>query len=500
MNATEKELAAVDLGSNSFHLVVGRLRSGGDIELIDRIKEPVRLAEGLFQTGELSKAAQKRALDCLRRFRQRLRNLRKDQVRVVGTNALRKVEASSSFLQAAEEALGHRIHIIRGREEARLIYLGMQRLLPGSRERRLVFDIGGGSTELMLGQGETAELLESANCGCVGYTEKYFPKGRLSRAAFEKAKLRTLLELRPLMHPFRSRDWDRVYGCSGTILAVGSCLEGLGLTDGRITATALEDLTRRLGSAERITKPNLPAVSDARRQVLPGGLGILRALFEAFDVDELTPVKEGMRLGMLVDLVGKRSDEDPREQCILDLASRYGVDRTQARRVERTVLCLFDQTEEKWKLRPDSDRRLLRWAAILLELGLAIAHLNYHKHGSYLIAHSDLPGFSRDEQRLLARLIGCHRKRLKESDLEAGRSRSRKDFLHLAVLLRLAFIFHRSREAMDLGTLKVQPGSRSLRLMIDAAWRSENPLISADLDRERKRLSKLGFELEMASS
>ncbi len=494
----ESSMAAVDLGSNSFHMVVARARGGGDLEVIDRLKEPVRLAEGLFQKGSISPQARDRALKCLRRFGERLRGIPPNQVKAIGTNALRKAERPLRFLEDASSALGHRIDVISGREEARLIYLGASRALGKPNEKRLIFDVGGGSTELMFGMGDSPLFLESANIGCVGFTEKFFSKSILDKRAFEKARMRSLLDLRPLVPVFAANEWDKVYATSGTAQAISKCLAASGLTDGTITRDGMDRLRNRLLSGKRGGANPLPAISKHRALVLPGGLAILDALLEAFGLNEVSPCKSGLRMGILSELSGTGEVADPRDDTVHELCRRYETDPEHSRHVTETALLLFDAVNENWRLEGAASRAYLEWAGKLFEVGLCIAHLNYHKHGAYLVRHADMPGFSKSDQRVIAALIGSHRKRLKDDDFRALPRTERRAAFRLSILLRIACILHRSRKGSTWDELQVEATGRKLVLRFSPGWIQSHSLSVADLQREGKRLSKLGFQLVIA--
>jgi exopolyphosphatase/guanosine-5'-triphosphate,3'-diphosphate pyrophosphatase len=489
-------MAAVDLGSNSFHMVVAR-PTHGQLAIIDRLREMVRLASGLNAYGYLDNASQDRALACLRRFGQRLRDMHADRVRVVGTNTLRRARNAEAFLSAAEEALGHPVEVISGMEEARLIYLGVSHHVDGRDGRNLVVDIGGGSTELIIGEGYEPKRLESLSIGCVGLSQEHFGGGRLSRKRFERARLAVRLELRPIAVSFQRGGWSRAIGSSGTIRSAGEIAVKLGLTDGGITAGAVENLIERMAAARRIDDLKLPGLGSERAPVFPGGMAILVEILRNFSIERMSVSEGALREGLLYDLLGRLRHEDARELSIRAFQGRFHVDEEQADRVEATALELFDMAAKSWSLREESYRLLLAWAARLHEVGLDISHSKYHLHGAYLLANADLPGFVRLEQQLLAALVGAHRRKLEAGALENVPPRWRGVLFKLVVLLRLAVLLNRSRSPVVLPHLELTAAEQQLELRFPRTWLADNPLTQADLVQEQTWLQENGFELRL---
>ncbi|PIE22515.1 MAG: exopolyphosphatase [Planctomycetota bacterium] len=493
-----EHFAAIDLGSNSFHMIVERRVGVDRFEVLDRIKEPVRLAEGLSRGKGLSPEAERRALDCLIRFGERVRGFAEHSVRAVGTSALRRAKQADLFLAEAQRVLGHGIEIVSGREEARLVYLGVCRDMGQTEEERLVFDIGGGSTEIVRGLGMKPQVLESANMGCVGFSEKFFPGGQLSAAHFDAAVLRARLELRPLVPRFGKSRPSRVLGASGTVRSIGQILEVSGLGAGSITFEGLTALRKRLIDVGQLENLQLPGLSKQRRPVLPGGLAILLALCEDLGFEEVEIAGGALREGLLYDLAKRWQQQDPRAHSIRELLQRFRVDVAQGQRVARTAERLWEVVRSHWGLDDPEERQWLHWAAELHEIGLGIAHPGYHKHGAYIISHSDMPGFSRQEQEVLAVLIGSHRRTLRSEILEGIANRDRPRVLRLIILLRLAFLLHRSREQIDVDRIGIEVTAKGLRLSFDAEWRAARALTIADLSREARKLRKQDFELVLA--
>ncbi|MHB8453761.1 MAG: exopolyphosphatase [Acidiferrobacterales bacterium] len=492
-NAMET-VAAMDLGSSSFHMIVARVEHGR-LHVLDRLQEMVRLASGLDARGRLMPAARKRALACLARFSQRLRGLPRGSVRAVGTNTLRRMHNAGDFLAAAERTLGYPIEIIAGREEARLIYQGMAHSWPDDGRPRLVVDIGGGSTELIIGQGLDAISMESLYMGCVSLSDAYFADGTVTDKAMRRAETAALLELRPVEAQFR-HGWETAIGTSGTIRAVRAVLRGQGWTDGTITKAALGRLRDSLIVARHLQRTTLTGLSAERTPVFPGGVAILSAVYEALGIDRMQVADGALREGLLYDLVGRLRHEDVREQAVSTLARRFHADTAQAERVMRTAAQGLKQVARVWRL-SEEDGRLLGWAARLHEIGLVVAHNQYHKHGSYLVEKSDLPGFSWQEQQQLAALIRGHRRKFPSAVFDALPAPQRATARRLCILLRLAVLLHRARSEDELPGMRLSAGQRSLRVHFARGWLRRQPLTQADLAQEVVWLRSAGLRLEV---
>lgn len=491
-------MAAVDLGSNSFHMVVARGHHG-QLAIVDRLREMVRLASGLGASGYLDNESQDRALACLRRFGQRLGDMQAHKVRVVGTNTLRKARNAEGFLSAAEQALGHPVEVISGMEEARLIYLGVSHHIDGAGGSTLVADIGGGSTELIIGEGLEPKRLESLAIGCVGLSRKIFDNGRLSQKRFDKARMAARLELSPIRASFRRLGWTKAIGSSGTVKSAESVARELGLVESGVTVAALEAIIKAMTAARRVDSLRLPGLGSERAPVFPGGVAILIEILEALGIERLEVSEGALREGLLYDMLGRLHAEDARERSIRAMQLRYHVDEEQAQRVETTASGLLARVSSSWRLDDERHALLLRWAARLHEVGLDIAHSKYHLHGSYLLANADLPGFVRLEQQLLATLVGFHRRKLDLLQLDALPERWRATTFKLIVLLRLAVLLNRSRSPVELPPIELAAGAHRLELRFPKAWLASNPLTQADLGQEQAWLAARGFELKLGS-
>ena len=491
-------LAAVDLGSNSFHMVVARY-SHDQLVIIDRLREMVRLAAGVAENGRIDKEVAARALACLERFGQRLRDMQADSVRVVGTNALRLAHRKQAFLERAREALGHPIEIIAGMEEARLIYAGVAHTMPDAPGQRLVVDIGGGSTELIIGEGLTPLELESLQMGCVGLSERFFRDGKISAKRFERARLAARLELEPVQAAFRRRGWDSCAGSSGTVRAIGEAIRALDSQTLTITPAGLNRAIEYCVDAGHTRELTLEPITEDRRPVFPGGLAILAEVFSGLDVKEMRIAEGAMREGLLYDMLGRYTREDARERTVRAMQQRYHVDMAQAERVEATARAFLEQARETWKLEEPLAHLALKWAARLHEIGLDVSHSGYHRHGAYLLENADMPGFPREEQRLLARLVGAHRRKLVLEGVEELVPPWDRSAMHLIVLLRLAVLLHRGRSSAALPQIDLTATPRSLEVRFPARWLSEHPLSSADLQQEVDYLRTSGFRLRVFS-
>ena len=494
---TAQQMAAVDLGSNSFHLIVAT-HTDGRLQVVDRIRDMVRLAAGLDENNCLRQDAIDRAVQCLERIGQRLRNLPADSVRVVGTNTLRKARNSGEFLTQAEVALGHTIEIISGREEARLVYLGVSYALEDNHDRRLVIDIGGGSTELILGQRFEPRLMESLYMGCVGISQTFFADGRIKASRMKAAELAACQELEPIKQLYLSNGWDTAIGSSGTILAIHDVVQQQGWSKDGITAKSLGELRDVLVEARNVDDLDLPGLSSERRPVFPGGVAILSAIFESLEIDRLQVSEGALREGLLHDLIGRVHLIDARERGVEDLARRYHVDIAHANRIAETADTFFQAAVDDWQLDPTRHRALLRWAATLHEVGMEIAHSQYHKHGDYLLQNSDLPGFSRAEQQNLALLVRTHRRKFAINEFARAPRKDAQQLIHLAVLLRLAVLLHRNRADQPLPAITLTVQDDGAEIAIDPHWLESHTLTRLDLDQEARYLKAIPFKLSIA--
>ncbi|MBU0902771.1 MAG: exopolyphosphatase [Gammaproteobacteria bacterium] len=488
-------IAAIDLGSNSFHMVLAKA-DHGEIRILERLGDKVQLAAGIDEQRLLSEEAMQRGLDCLRRFAQLTASLPEGAVRVVGTNALREARNRGEFIRRAEEILGHPVEVISGREEARLIYLGVSHSIADTPGKRLVADIGGGSTEFIIGQRFEPMLRESLQMGCVSFTQRFFKDGKITPARYAQAYTAARLEIMGIEHALRRLGWEDAVGASGTIKAIGLTIQAAGLGSGEVNAEGLAWLKRKvfkIGDAEKL---DLDGIKVDRRGIFPAGLAILEAIFDACDIQRMSHSEGALREGVLYDLLGRHQHEDVRERTLSSLMERYHVDLEQAARVESKALSALGKVAADWQLQDDCHRELLSWAAKVHEVGLDIAHYQYHKHGAYLVEHSDLSGFSRQDQQMLALLVRGHRRNIPKDKFADFGAEGIK-LMRLCVLLRFAILFHHIRGSQEMPEVQLKAREQSLEIQFPDGWLENNPLTQADFTQEAEWLKRIGVELSV---
>jgi exopolyphosphatase / guanosine-5'-triphosphate,3'-diphosphate pyrophosphatase len=486
-------IAAIDLGSNSFHMIVARW-DNGQLTLLDRLREPVRMGFGLQDDGSLSEDARERALACLERFGECLRAYPSRSVRIVGTKTLRSINDSRQFLIDAEQRLGHPVEIISGDEEARLIYLGVAHCIAPGKGKRIVMDIGGGSTEVIVGEGMNTRLKESLNMGCVAITKRFFSEGKVTEKAVTKALIACLQELEPVKDEFLQQGWEQVLGASGSIKAVAKVCAANGWSDGTITLDSLEKIIAIYLDQGKLDT-HIDGLSDDRQPVFLGGTIVLCALFDALELKQMIAADWALREGLLFDQKGRLENHDIRQASVDALAARFHVNMDKANAVEKTALALLQQVAEKWQLDADDANKLLGWAARLYQVGLDIAHNDYHKHSAYIVQHFDLAGCSRAEQTQLSALVLAHRKRFPAKSFPLDNT----DLVRLAILLRLAAIFHRGRSKVGLPEITLKVDSKKIKLGLPPQWIETHPLTQADLETEQRYLGDIGYQLDIMS-
>ena len=490
---TFSEIAAVDLGSNSFRLQLARVV---DDHLIfhDSLREVVRLGAGLSDDKTLSDEALNRAIECLNRFGERLRGLPPQAVRAVATNTFRVAKNAPQLLKAAQEALGFPIEIIAGREEARMIFVGVSHSLPKAEHKRLVIDIGGGSTEFIIGEGLEPLEMESLYMGCVSYSLKYFPDGKITEEAFERAQIAAATEIQTIAKNFKSKHWQEAVGSSGTARTLGEVLRLNGLTDGAVTLEGLYQLRQLLIGAKEIKKIQLHGLSVDRSSVISGGLAIMIAAFEGFSIDKLTVANSALREGVLYELLGRMQHDDTRDATVNSFMRRYHVDRDQVKRVQSLSILLLSQVEHKLSGDVAVAKQYLGWAAKLHEIGVSIAHGGYHKHSAYIIENADMPGFSKMEQESLGFLVRAQRRSLAKLQMPA----LSEDRTVLVMIFRLAVLFHRNRLHITPPELNLAWHKAGFGLDVEPGWLAKNPLTDAELASEVVYWKDLNITLSLA--
>jgi exopolyphosphatase/guanosine-5'-triphosphate,3'-diphosphate pyrophosphatase len=490
-------LAAVDLGSNSFRLIVGRVEetpSGSPIYQVDALREPVRLAAGLSRDKFLDRASQLRGWDALKRFGERLRDFPPDHVRAVATNTLRVAKNAEEFLAEAQNALGFPIEVIAGREEARLIYAGAAHSVPASAGKRLVVDIGGGSTEFIIGSHYTPIHMESLYIGCVSHSRQFFAAGNVDEYSMRQAELAAKREIEIISSEYKQTGWDQAIGSSGTARALAELIEANGFNDPGIThgisRGGLERLKKALIKAENVNRLKLVALKADRIPVLAGGLSIMLGVFEELGIDYVDTTDGALRLGVLYDLLGRTQHQDMRTVTVEGFKRRYAVDSAQSERIAELAISFYEQLEGN-AAPVDTERRIenrmfLGWAAALHEIGLSISHSAYHKHSAYIASHADMPGFSRTDQARLAGLVLGHVGKLGKL------SHARDVDWTLLFCLRLAALLCRRRADVGLPAIEVTATHGGFDVKLPNDWVSLNPLTDYSLVQEAAEWEKIG--------
>jgi exopolyphosphatase/guanosine-5'-triphosphate,3'-diphosphate pyrophosphatase len=482
-------LAAVDLGSNSFRLEIGRVEHG-EFQRTEYLKETVRQGGGMDEERNLTAQAMQSGWDCLARFGERLAGFKPDEVRAVATQTLREARNRDAFLERANAVLGFPINVISGREEARLIYQGVAKMLPQSNERRLVLDIGGRSTELILGQGATPLVMESFRVGSIAWSSRYFPDGQFSKKSFAMAEIAAKAVLDEALDAYQPSRWDTAYGSAGTVGAIADVLVASGWPAGAVTQDGLDWLQDKLLLAQSADRLKLPGMRDDRKVIIGGGVSIVRALFSLLGIHTLHQATGGLRHGLICDLLGATNREDDlRAKTVQRLASKFGVDTVHGERVGKVATHLFGQlmASPSAPIPADSDRhmRKLRWAAQLHEIGSHISHSDYHKHGAYILDNADAMGFSLSEMHRISLLVLGHRGKLRK--VEA--SFTEADLVAQLVALRLAVILCHARRDPDLNGLvleRMDAQGHNMQLQCRAGWAEAFPQ-SAHLLREESQ-------------
>ena len=481
--------AAVDLGSNSFRLHVGK-HDGDAIRVLKSVREPIRLAAGLDDRGNLTPAAMQTAVACLKNFRAVLDGYKLDAVRVVATSAMRVARNAAAFLPQAELAIGHPIEIISGEEEGRLIYMGVANALATPGERRLVIDIGGGSTELILGRGQEIEKVESFSVGTVKQSLAFFVGGRVDAPSFEAAILSARSHFEDAAPPYRPQFWKQCYGSSGTARTIADIIVKNGI--GReVNAATLSALKQRFIEFGHVSKIEMAGLRPDRAGTIIGGLAILIGLVRELDIPVVQPIEAGLRMGVMWDLHLRSTKRDRREQSVQACVQKFHVDERRANRVADDALALYLQT----KPATEEYTRHLYWSALLHEVGLVVSQTGYHKHAAYMVENADLPGFTTREQKVMSRLILAHKGNLRK----VVEVLAEPDFAKAVVALRLAVLFMHSRIDIDFSLLKLRVKNR-IELEIRREWVAEHPTLSYWLEKEQENWDEVGVDFTIRTS
>ncbi len=485
-------IAAIDLGSNSFHLIVARM-DHGELRPVERIGEKVQLAAGLDEDNNLTEEAMERGLVCLRKLGQYCSDMADASIRVVGTNALRKARNSQEFAQRAEAILGHPVDIIAGREEARLIYLGVAHTQSDDHDRRLVVDIGGGSTEFIIGERFEPRLLESLHMGCVTWTNQYFPDGKISARQFDEAYYSARLELLNIEHEYRAMGWQETIGSSGSIKSIHNILTERG--HDAITPEGLNQLKKELLRYKHVNRISFAGLKPERVSIFPGGLAILCAIFDSLKIKRMSFSEGALREGLLYDMAGRSGHEDVRKRTMKAMQKRYHVDKKQSRRVKQHLKGFLENARNNWQL-TDEDSQLVLSAAMVHEIGLDISHTQFHRHGAYILRNADLLGFNKRQQHHLSMLVRGHRRSLPLQALFQMSKGECHRLLKLMALLRIAILLNHQRSDY-LPEYSFRVSGRKITLEFPEGWLDKNPLTQTDFEQEQQCLSRAGYRLEV---
>ncbi len=488
-------LAAIDLGSNSFHLIIARVEHG-EMRTVEVLSEKVQLGAGV-ENDLLCEEAMQRGLDCLSRFAQLLSSVEPERVRVVGTNALRQAHNRREFTIPAAEILGTRVDVIYGSEEARLVYLGVAHTLSDDARSRLVVDIGGGSTEFIIGKRFEPKRLESLQMGCVTFSRECFPGGKISYANYNRAYNLARIETSHIAKHFNASHWSEAVGSSGTLNAIAAIIAANGWTKGLITRKALDKLEKKLLKFKHFDQIKLNGLSENRRNVIVAGVAVAAALFDILGIKKMRTSKGALREGVIYDLMGRLSHEDVRERTVNALTQRYSADEATANMVERRCRLFYDVTAQAWKLEKQ-DWELLHWSARSHEIGMAISHKHFNRHSAYLLRNADLPGFSQEEQDLLAVITQGHRGKVDSSLLDAINATGHKRMVYLLTIIRLAGRFKYVEALEELPDFTVSAEENSLALAFPEGWMDAHPLTVSELEQEQGHLKKLGMDLRFS--
>ena len=485
----EDLLAAIDLGSNSFHLIIAKSEFG-ELRPVHALAEKVQLGE-TSGAAMLTSGAISRGLTCLERFKQLIDSTTPVKIRVVGTNALRRAKNRQDFIEPAEQILGAPIDVIYGREEARLIYLGVAHTLSDDEDTRLVVDIGGGSTEFILGRRFEPIRLESLQMGCVSFGQAFFPDGNISKERFEAAYHRARIEISHIKRNYQKNLWAEAVGSSGTLRAIETLITAAGWRDDGIDRDSLAQLQRLLLTFNRIDDIDLPGLSETRKGVVTAGLAITLGIFDGLQIPLMRTSAGALREGVIYDLLGRFSHEDVRNRSVSAMQQRYSVDQRIADLVTQRVTILAEATKEHWGLQVD-DIELLKWAGALHEIGVAISQKNYSQHSAYLVLNTDLPGFAQQDQEVMATLFTGLKGKPRSELLDGVAKRKRRSVARMMVLLRLAVMLKHVEALEEIPDLSVSADESSLTLAFPQSWGEDHPLTVWEIEQSGAAMEKLG--------
>ncbi|WJG08640.1 exopolyphosphatase [Aliiglaciecola sp. LCG003] len=489
------QVAALDIGSNSFHLVVARIVAD-NVQILHRVKQKVRLADGLDKNNRLSQEAIDRGLASLQVVAESLQGFEPDTVRIVATYTLRKAKNAKDFIKAAKKILPYPIEVISGIEEARLIYSGVAHTVQNAGQR-LVVDIGGGSTEFIIGDGFETKILRSLQMGCVSYTNQFFKDGNLSSSAFKKAITAAQQELELIDNKYLRLGWQSCFGTSGTIKAIVLQAQALNENgpEGFVSIDALKKLRELSIEAGHTDKLALSSITEDRIPVFAAGLSILIAVFKSLKILSMEYSAAALREGVIYEMEEQLAHHDIRERTAQSLSTRYDVDIDQARRVHDTTLYIYDKSRKAWKIGGQQHRNMLEWAALLHEVGLQINSRGVQRHSGYILQNVDLYGFNQEQQNLLATLARFHRKKLRLEELPEFWQFDPDTVNKLLIILRLGVLLNIKRQDNILPEFEVDVSDNQVLLRFPQGWLENKPIFSADLVREAEQLKVLQYSL-----
>ena len=489
----KSHLIAIDIGSNSFHMLITKI-DHGELRPIDALSEKIQLGAGL-RNGKLSETSIKSGLACLSRFREMLSGFSNKNVRVVGTNALRKAKNRLDFIEPAQEILGVPIEVIYGREEARLVYLGAAHSLADDSNSRLVIDIGGGSTEFIIGQKFEPLILDSLQIGCVSFAEKHFPNGKITKKAFQAAYDAAALEISHISSKFLAAGWGDCVGSSGTLQSIETIAITNGWTQTGINLEALHQLKEHILMFSDFDKVKIEGLNESRRNVIVTGAAISLAIFSIMNITSMKISKGALREGVVYDLLGRLSHEDVRERTIKGLMQRYGVDQTEAFSVAERTQRFFHSVKKAWELN-SHDNDILYWASLTHEIGMVISHKHYNRHSSYLLRNSDLPGFSQGEQEKLSLITNTHRGKIKNFFLEDFSKKDSQQLSRMIALIRLSVLLKYTEKPSGELNLELTAENSTLTLRFQKNWLDTHPLTRQAIEKEKIVLAEIGITLQ----
>ncbi|MFT4938532.1 MAG: exopolyphosphatase/guanosine-5'-triphosphate,3'-diphosphate pyrophosphatase [Paraglaciecola sp.] len=494
MRDTNK-VAALDIGSNSFHLVVARIMAGS-VQILHRVKQKVRLAEGLDKEDMLSEEAQQRGLQTLEVIAESLQGIETENVRIVATYTLRKARNAKEFIKAARKILPYPIEVISGAEEARLIYLGVAHTNHDDGQR-LVIDIGGGSTEFIIGEGFNTKMLRSLQMGCVSYTKRFFKNGQLNAETFNKAITHAQQELEMIDKKFSQLGWNSCIGCSGTIRTVIELTQQLNSTKGEnhVSLSDLDTLIELCCTAGKSENLQLQGLTEDRQPVFAAGLAILTAIFKSLQINEMSFSPAALREGVLYEMEEQLTQPDIRQRSAESVATRYDIDIEHAKRVLATTMAVYRRCKKDWQLEHKELKSMLEWAALLHEVGMQINSRGIQRHSGYILQNLDLPGFNQEQQNLLATLVRFHRKKIRSQEIPEFSLHQANKVNKLIAILRLGVLLNIKRQDDILPKIEITTQNKKLCLSFPQDWLSQKPIFSADLEREVEYVKELGVEL-----